>query len=49
MIEEMRELEEYNLNRDGPPTMKHMGDWSGQARAKITDLFRKISFVDEKP
>jgi len=45
----MRELEEYNLNRDGPTNVKHIGDWAGQARAKITDLFRKISFVDEKP
>jgi hypothetical protein len=29
MIEEMREIEEYNLNRDGPPNIKHVGDWSG--------------------
>ena len=45
----MRQLEEYNLNRDGPPNMKHVGDWSGQPRARITDLFRKISYIDEKP
>ena len=50
MIEDMRKLEEYNLNRDGHlPNIKHVGDWSGQPRAKITDLFRKISYIDEKP
>jgi hypothetical protein len=30
MIDDMRELEEYNMNRDGHlPNIKHVGDWSG--------------------
>lgn len=45
----MREIEEFDENRKGPSGMKSLGDWAGQPRAKITDLFRKISFIDDKP